>query len=518
MTTGVVALAGVGLLFAAWVLDFVLPGSAIAVWSIVAAGAGCVAVGVLWDLRRVRSALASRRGVFGIGQSVVLSLAIGTVVLANLVSTTVYYRFDFTGLKQFTLTTQTKEVLAELDTEVEVVSFFAEPNPNMEHAAEIAAINAFGFELLTEYRNYNDRLQVRREDPELRPDLARQYGVSPYGAAVGTVIFRSEFGQMPVYGPQIQGEAESAFTSAILQVTGTRQRVVLFVTGHGEGSILGEYEHARRGLRDNLFQVGELSMDEITEIPLNATIVVVAGPQEPLARSEIEMLDRYLREGGRLALLLNPNPQRELQDFARAWWLTVDDGIVVDTASHVVPNVDIPLVDRGRNAYGLVEAYFPGVAAIVPAADVPEGVELAPIAFTTAQSWIERSRLGASAPVYDSDVDAAGPHALAALVERPVDRDAVAQIRSPVGRLAIIGDSDFATNQHFRNGNNSGMFLTMINRLGAGEEVFSVDRKVLPVRRLILSVEEARFLNVSSVGLIPLLLIVTAAIFWWRRR
>ena len=308
MTTGVVALVGVGLLFAAWVLDFVLPGSGIAIWAIVAAGVGCVVVAALWDLRRVRSALSSRRGVFGIGQSVILSLAIGTVVLANLVSTTVYHRFDFTGLKQFTLTAQTREVLAELDTEVEVVSFFAEPNPNMEHAAEIAAINAFGFELLKEYRNYNDRLQVRREDPELRPDLARQYSVSPYGAAVGTVVFRSEFGQMPVYGPQIQGEAESAFTSAILQVTGTRQRVVLFVTGHGEGSILGEYEQARRGLRDNLFQVGELSMDQITEIPLNATIVVVAGPQEPLARGEIEMLDRYLREGGRLALLLNPNP------------------------------------------------------------------------------------------------------------------------------------------------------------------------------------------------------------------
>ena len=81
-----------------------------------------------------------------------------------------------------------------------------------------------------------------------------------------------------------------------------------------------------------------------------------------------------------------------------------------------------------------------------------------------------------------------------------------------------MGDSDFATNQHFRNVDNSGMFLTMINRLGAGEEVFSVDRKVLPVRRLVLSPEEARFLHVSSVGLIPLLLIVAAAILWWRRR
>ena len=518
MSTGILALIGVGVLFVAWVLDFVLAGSGIAIWAIVAGGVGCIVAAALWDLRRVRGAFSSRRGVFGIGTSVSLSLVIGTVVLANLVSTTVFHRFDFTGLQQFTLTTQTKEVLTELDTEVEVVSFYAEPNPNMENSAEIAAVNSFGFELLKEYEKYTNLLQVRREDPELRPDLARQYGVTPFGAAVGTVAFRGEFGQMLVYGPQIQGEAESAFTSAILQVTGTRQRVVLFVTGHGEGSILGDYESARRGLRDNLFQVGELSLDQITEIPPNATVVVVAGPQEPLARAEIEMLDRYLRGGGRLALLLNPNPQQELRDFASDWWLTIDDGIVADPPSHVAPNVDVPLVDRSRNAYGLLETYFPGVTAIEPASDVPEGVELAPIAWTTAGSWMERSRLGASDPVFDPDVDAVGPLALAASVERPVDPDAGVQMRSPTSRLVIIGDSDFATNQHFRNGNNSGMFLTMVNRLGAGEEIFSVDRKVLPVRRLVLSPEEARFLNVSSVGLLPLLLVLVATSVWWRRR
>ena len=518
MHTGILALIGVGLLFAAWVLDFVLPGSGIAVWAIVAVGAGFIVAAALWDLRRVRGALASRRGVVGIGTSVSLSLAIGTVVLANLVSTTVFYRFDFTGLQQFTLTTQTKEVLAELGSEVEVVSFFGEPNPNMENSAQIAAVNSFGFDLLQEYESYNNLLQIRREDPELRPDLARQYGVSPFGAAVGTVVFRGEFGQMHVYGPQIQGEAESAFTSAILQVTGTRQRVVYFVTGHGEGSILAEYEDARRGLRDNLFQVGELDLDQVPEIPRNANIVVIAGPQEPYARDEIEMLDRYVRGGGRLALLLNPNPQQELRDFAGDWWLTVDDGVLVDPLSHVAPNVDIPLVDRSRNAYGLLEAYFPGVTAIIPGAEVPEGVVLEPLVWTTRGSWSERSRLGVSGPVFEPDTDAAGPLAMAASVERPADPDAGVQMRSETSRLVIFGDSDFATNQHFRNGNNSGLFLTMINWLGAGEEIFSVDRKVLPVRRLVLSPEEARFLNVSSVGLLPLFLVVAAAIVWWRRR
>ena len=301
-------------------------------------------------------------------------------------------------------------------------------------------------------------------------------------------------------------------------MTGTRQRVIYFVTGHGEASILGDYEDARRGLRDNLFQVGELNLDQVADVPPNANIVIVAGPQDPFARDEIDKLARYVRGGGRLALLLNPNPQQELREFAADWWLTVGDGVLVDPLAHVAPNVDVPLVDRTRNAYGVPEAYFPGVAAITPAAEVPEEVKLEPIAWTSRESWAERSRLGAAAPEFDPDADARGPLAVGVAVERPVSVEGDVAVRSESSRLVIFGDSDFAANQHFRNGNNSALFLTMINWLGAGEEIFEVDRKVLPVRRLVLSPEEARFLNLSSIGLLPLLLIVAAAIVWWRRR
>ena len=48
----------------------------------------------------------------------------------------------------------------------------------------------------------------------------------------------------------------------------------------------------------------------------------------------------------------------------------------------------------------------------------------------------------------------------------------------------LIGDSDFATNRHFRNGNNGDLFLTAVNWLTAGGEIISVDRKALVTRRL----------------------------------
>ena len=84
--------------------------------------------------------------------------------------------------------------------------------------------------------------------------------------------------------------------------------------------------------------------------------------------------------------------------------------------------------------------------------------------------------------------------------------------------IVVFGDSDFITDKHFYNGNNSDLFLTNVNRLAASSEVISVDRKVLPARRLLLSPEQVRFLHVSSIGLFPFLLLILGGYVRWRRR
>ena len=524
--SGIFAGAGLATLFVAWVLDFVLPTSRIVTWSIVAVGAGLIAANVLRDFRRVGEALASRRGAFGIGTGVSLSLVAAVLLLANLISTTTFHRFDFTGLAQFTLTSQTKEVLADLvgeENQVEVVSFYSDSNPNIEGSAEAFAVNSFGHNLLLEYANYTDALSVRREDPELRPDLSRQYlgqgPVAQLAFRLGVVAFRGSEGQMLVLGPQIQAEAENAFTSAILQVTGKRQRVVYFLAGHGEASIGGDFSDARQGLRDNLFQVGELDLRQLDALPENANAFVVAGPQFDLDDREIAMLDRYLRRGGRLLLLLNPNPQPELRELVASWWMSIEDGVVVDPQAHVTPNLDVPLVDARRNRFGLQDVYFPGATMIGPRKEMPGEARIQPLAWTTPSAWQEKEALGVGDPAFDEGVDVSGPVAIGVRVEMPVASDvAEDERRSPTTRLAVIGDSDFAGNQHFGNGNNSEMFLTIVNWLGEGDELVSVDRKVVPVRRLVLSPEESRFLNLSAVALLPLILLAVAARVWWRRR
>jgi ABC-type uncharacterized transport system involved in gliding motility auxiliary subunit len=507
MQTAIIALLGLATLLIGWILMFILPGVSTFAWSILALGVALIAIAFVIDFRRVRGALISRRGKFGVSTTVTVSLFIGIVLFANAISVGNYYRFDFTGLAQFTLTSQTKDVLGKLDKPVEIVSFFTPDMP--------FTVSSYAKNLLAEYQNYTDLLTVSEIDPDLRPDQARQYGLDRFAALYGAVVFRSEEGQRQVFGPQIAAEAEHAFTSAILEVTGTRQKKVYFLTGHGEGGIHQDYESARSGLRDNLFQVGELDLVTTPGMPEDAAVLVIAGPQQPLLSSEFEIIKTYLKNNGRVLILLNPNPPQVLRQLLSEWWIDIEDGILIDPTSYVDPNKDNPLVPRTRNSFRLAETYFPGATAVIPKEEKPDDVELAALVWTSQEAWLEKDSVSGEEPVFNEQVDRKGPLAIGALVST-ASAEASEEVKGT--RLIVIGDSDFASNRHFQNGNNSDLFLTAVNWLAVGEEIISVDRKVLVTRRLLLSPEKARFLHISSIGLFPLLLLAAGGFVWWRRR
>jgi len=506
MTTGIFALLGLAILVAGWVLRLILPGIGAYSWAILALGAGLIVLTAAIDARRVWGTIRSRPGRFGIGTTVGVSLFAGILIVANAISIDSYHRFDFTGLDQFTLTSQTRDVLGALDKQVEAVIFFT--------PGATSPVASYAESLLGEYQIHTDRLTVRRVDPELRPDQARQYGVDQVGALVGAVVFSGGAGRRQVLGPQIRDEAEHAFTSAILEVTGIRQKVVYFLTGHGESTITANYAAAGRGLRDNLYRIAEHDLATMDGLPEDAAVVVIAGPQRPIPATEIAAIGNFLDSGGRLFVLLNPDPQSELRQLFARWGLDIEAGYLVDPPSHVVPNPDTPLVDRGRNTFGFAETYFPGATAVIPRADVPEGLELGPLIWTTPRSWLEKTVASGDAPVFDAGTDRKGPLAIGALVST----GALDAVSAEGARLAVIGDSDFATDRHFHNGNNADLFLTIVNWLSAGEAIVSVDRKVLSARRLILSPAEARFLNLTSIAMLPFVLFVTGGFVWWRRR
>ena len=142
------------------------------------------------------------------------------------------------------------------------------------------------------------------------------------------------------------------------------------------------------------------------------------------------------------------------------------------------------------------------------------------LARTSQDSWLETNFDPGTAPVLNEGTDVTGPLDLGLLVVMtpPLDANGNPIGTVPPTRLVVVGDSDFASNQDFYNGDNGNFLLNLVEVLTSGKELISIERKVLPFRRLVVGPEVANFIRISSIGLLPLLVLVMGGIIWWRRR
>ncbi len=540
--SGLLAVLGLLTLVVGLIVMLLLPGIRLAAWGILLLGIILLATAFIMDYRRVGRALVSRRGRFGTATTVMVSIFIGIIILVNAISIGNYHRFDLTGVAQFTLTSQTKDVLLNLKTPVKVKCFFTPADPY--------GIDTYATNLLSEYRNYTDQLTVEIIDPDEHPDQARQYGIQIYSTAVfesqnhSRLVSPQEIVQMGTDqqgNPQIVGiEAEHAFTSAILEVTGAVQKKVYFLTGHGESNITSDYSYAKQGLLDNLYKVDTLDLLFTRSIPEDCTALIIAAPQKSLNSSEVEILKNYLKNGGWVMILTNPDSPQEIRQLLSPWGVDIEDGTIIDPPSYVTPSIDNTSVPRTRNFFGLTLTYFPGATAIIPQPGytpqivvTQEGtpsqiywtsenssIQMYSLVRTSQDGWLEKDFNPDEEPEFNEATDLKGPLNIGFLIVPTLPEDTQEELPTDFEdtRIVVFGDSDFASNQHFRNVDNGALFLNSVELLTMGKELISIERKVLPFRRLVVSTEVASFIQISSIGLLPLLVLVTGGIMWWRRR
>ncbi len=517
--SGLIAVLGLVVLLIGLILMLLLPRIRFAAYGNLALGILLLATAFIIEFRQLRGALAGRRGRFSAGTTVMASIFIGIVLLVNAISIGNYHRFDVTGLAEFTLTSQTKDVLRNLKLPMKALCFFT---PD-----DTYGVASYASSLLAEYQNYADKLSIEVIDPDQYPDQARQYGITMYQ----TVVFESQNRRRLVLpteilltdetGEPVGVEAEHAFTSAILEVTGTVQKKVYFLTGHGEGDINSNYSYAKEGLLDNLYRVETLDIIATPSIPEDCATLIIAGPNKALASSEVEIIKSYLDKDGRVLILVNPNPSGEIRQLLSGWEVKIEDGVVIDPSSYAAPNKESPSVPRTRNAFGLTQSiYFPEATAIIPKEPAKGStIRLTPLAYTSTDSWLEKNFVAGKESKFDEGTDEKGPLALGALVTTSTNVTVGGQTSEVTSiHLIVIGDSDFASNAHFNNGSNGDFFLNTVHMLTTGKEVVSIKRKVLPFRMLIVGPEVINFIRYSSMGLLPLLVLMAAGVIWWRRR
>jgi ABC-type uncharacterized transport system involved in gliding motility auxiliary subunit len=503
--SGTLAVLGLIALAAGLVIMLLLTEMQLGAWGLLAVGTALLAVAFVIDYRRVSQAITARRGRFGLGTSLMASIFIGITLLVNAISIGQYHRFDTSSLSQFTLTPQTVDVLEALDTPVKATAFFI---PD-----DYYGIASYLTGLLTEYEVHSHQLSVKYIDPDEHPDQAKQYGITEYQTVVfesgdrRRLVSPSNFITVDAEGKITGLETEHAFTSAILEVTGVSQKKAYFLTGHGEASINANFTKAKDGLLNDLYLVDTLNLITSPAIPDDCAVLIIAAPQNALSESELAVINNYLYSGGQALILTNPGAPISVAQIAALWGVLVSDGTIIDPASCVAPYQNMPLVPADRDFFLLPNVYFPGATAIVPLLEI-EGINLYPLVYTEATAWLDKNFSADTDPVFDSDTETMESLAIGLMVATD----------NTTTRIIIIGDSDFASDEHFDNANNGDLFLNSVGWLAEETSLISIRRNVQPFRRLVITPAQTNFIEYSCIGLLPLFVLAAGGVIWWRRR
>lgn len=322
---------------------------------------------------------------------------------------------------------------------------------------------------------------------------------------------------------------EEDLTSALLKVSRDEQKVVYFTTGHKERDPQSfqpmDYGNIRQVLGQDNYEVKSLNLATITTtIPSDAAVIVVASPQIPFAPEEVERLDQWLSDGGRLMLLADPpaipggeDPMAAFSGMLAKWGVRLRNDVALDPASAFFGDVASPLITRfpfstiTKDLDGLT-TFFPVARTIELTDPPPEGMTITRLLETTQDSWGETDLTNRQAR-YDPNADVRGPLVLAATIESQEKKS----------RLVVFGDADFVSNNVLSSVRgafgNADLFRNSINWLAEEEALIAISPKPPEIRTLQpLTPAQRNLIFYGSVIFLPLIVLALGGAVWWQRR
>jgi ABC-2 type transport system permease protein len=471
---------------------------------------------------------------WSIGLSVVVScLALLAIVLMlNYLGARHFSRFQWAQETQHQLSPMTLRLLEAITNKVDVVVMFDRRDDLYRSVSG----------LISEYRQASQNLKVEWIDYVMSPARAEvvtsQYKLA-HAPDRNRIIFHhngtirvvdaerelSEFDTSGLFeGKEIKRVAfkgEQLFTSAIYSVLDAKEPKAYFLNGHGEHDFsqtdnMG-YSKFARILQENRIGVGEISL-LVNDIPADCNLLVIAAPTHPIAREELEKIERYLIQGGRVLALFNVQGiarKTGLESLLAKWGVEVGSDTVMDEpqsgqrevvvatdfANHPIVN---PLV-RPRLRLGLLMPRSVSQSSASPqSADPPRVTELV---FTSSE--------GVARPLAGRVRTGAIP--MMAAVEKGTIQGV--NVDRGTTRIVVMGESMFLSNQWIDAEANRDLAHLAVNWL-LNRDLLIEEIGPRPIREYQITLTKAQMkgLQWMLLGGMPGAVFFAGLIVWVRRR
>src|SRR5215471_10685502 len=144
------------------------------------AGLACMVVYILSQWREILGFFGRRQARYGALSATSVIIALGILIAINYIGKRQNKRWDLTAAKQFSLSEQTRNILAKLDSPLDVTVYDKELNFQTQR------------DRLQEYEYSSKQVKTTYVDPDKKPALAQQNQIQNYGTIVFNYKGRTE--------------------------------------------------------------------------------------------------------------------------------------------------------------------------------------------------------------------------------------------------------------------------------------------------------------------------------------
>ena len=459
-----------------------------------------------WNLPARKKGMPARDRVAFLGGS--YSLAITAVVLAILIAVNVLVsalpttltKYDISSSKLYSITSNTKVVVGALTEDVTIYWI-------VQSGQEDSVIE----NLLGKYESLSDHITVVKKNPDVYPTFAEQYTdetvqnnslvveCGERSRYIGYDDIYLQEADLYSYTYNTSFDGEGAITSAIDYVVTEDLPQLYVLEGHGEAELPATFSEQIE--KENI-ETQSLSLLTVDEIPEDADCILIYAPASDLSQEEVEMLDDYTKNGGKLLVMAGPTEENgtleNLYSLLSGYGVETCDGIVVEAdREHYTfqPYILLPDLMSSDITDPLIEENYYVNMPISQGLILDDADDAVTALMTTSDAAFSKLA-GYDLDTYEKEEgDIDGPFAVAVSIDCGSD-----------GQILWFSSSTFLEDMYnaWSSGSNADLAMNALSSLIGEREAMAIRSKSLNYNYLTISDSTASLLKVLMIGVFPL--------------
>lgn len=434
-------------------------------------------------------------------------------------------KIDLSYFKTSRVGTSNRALIEGLTQDVTFTFFFPPGNEVLEHAKSY----------VDELVRLTPRVKVEVVDQAIAVEKARALKVRENGHLVIASGSRQELLRL---GTDIESAAttlrqlDADVQERLLKVL-RPARIAYFTTGHLERDFAPTADDRRLGLADfkQLLEMLGVESKRLgladglgSDIPQDASAVIIAAPEKPFLPTELDAIDRYQKRGGRILLFADPDHGSLLEDLLPALGIRLKKGLVAsDNPQHLwqlrggrpspyqiaTDKASAhPSADTLRKAGGRLHVVVMGSGALEKIENPPAHLKPTFTLRSMSSSWVDADANGA----FDKESEQRTTLDLAAAVEGRSPESNATELRA-----LVLGDVDLAADLIVRNEGNVQLLLDGMRWL-VGDEALAGTIETEKDVRIVHRKDEDKLWFYGSSVLMPACVLVAGVVTTRRSR